>query len=405
MLTPAKITNHHFEASGRNAYKADGVDSFIKEVAESYEQVFRENGEMYKKINLLAQRLEEYRNDEDNIRNALLTAQRAAEKITRDAQEKADQLVAEVTERTNTENERLDAAAKEMLTKAKYQADYIVEEAKKQADGIISKAVADSKEAAVNARSEMIKEVAALDTLKQEVTKFKQQILGEYAAQVELIEKLPELVVEKMTEAEEVKEEPEEETTEETKEEPAQQETVEEPKAEAVAEEKEIVIEEVPAKNEEVPFEESAEEAAASEAREAESMDVERLQQMIEETEDTDAESDTSFDEEDESAEPETEAAEFVVPDIDEASNEELDKIVDDYGTEPETKAQDVMFTKPKKNDESDRDGFRLKFENIDSYAVSDSDGNYLDDLDDDDLDDDENDSGFATKLKGFFRK
>ena len=405
MLTPAKITNHHFEASGRNAYKADGVDSFIKEVAESYEQVFRENGEMYKKINLLAQRLEEYRNDEDNIRNALLTAQRAAEKITRDAQEKADQLVAEVTERTNTENERLDAAAKEMLTKAKYQADYIVEEAKKQADGIISKAVADSKEAAVNARSEMIKEVAALDTLKQEVTKFKQQILGEYAAQVELIEKLPELVVEKMTEAEEVKEEPEEETTEETKEEPAQQETVEEPKAEPVAEEKEIVIEEVPAKNEEVPFEESAEEAAASEAREAESMDVERLQQMIEETEDTDAESDTSFDEEDESAEPETEAAEFVVPDIDEASNEELDKIVDDYGTEPESKAQDVMFTKPKKNDESDRDGFRLKFENIDSYAVSDSDGNYLDDLDDDDLDDDDNDSGFATKLKGFFRK
>ncbi len=405
MLTPAKITNHHFEASGRNAYKADGVDSFIKEVAESYEQVFRENGEMYKKINLLAQRLEEYRNDEDNIRNALLTAQRAAEKITRDAQEKADQLVAEVTERTNTENERLDAAAKEMLTKAKYQADYIVEEAKKQADGIISKAVADSKEAAVNARSEMIKEVAALDTLKQEVTKFKQQILGEYAAQVELIEKLPELVLEKMTEAEEVKEEPEEETTEETKEEPAQQETVEEPKAEPVAEEKEIVIEEVPAKNEEVPFEESAEEAAASEAREAESMDVERLQQMIEETEDTDAESDTSFDEEDESAEPETEAAEFVVPDIDEASNEELDKIVDDYGTEPESKAQDVMFTKPKKNDESDRDGFRLKFENIDSYAVSDSDGNYLDDLDDDDLDDDDNDSGFATKLKGFFRK
>lgn len=398
MLTPAKITNHHFEASGRNAYKADSVDSFIKEVAESYEQVFRENGEMYKKINLLAQRLEEYRNDEDNIRNALLTAQRAAEKITREAQEKADQLVAEVTERTNTENEKLDAAAKEMLTKAKYQADYIVEEAKKQADEIVDKAVADSKEAAVNARSEMVKEVAALDTLKQEVTKFKQQILGEYAAQVELIEKLPEVVVEKMTEAEEVKEEPAEE--------PAQQELAEEPKTEPVVEEKEIVIEEVPAKKEEVPFEESAEEAPASEAREAESMDVEHLQQMIEETEDTDAESDTSFDEEDdEPAEPETEATEFVVPDIDEASNEELDKIVDDYGTESESKAQDIMFTKPKKNDESDKDGFRLKFENIDSYAASDSDGNYLDDLDDDDLDDDDNDSGFATKLKGFFRK
>ena len=128
MLTPAKITNHHFEASGRNAYKAESVDSFIKEVADSYEQMFRENGEMYKKINLLAQRLEEYRNDEDNIRNALLTAQRAAEKITKEAQDKADKLLADVQERTDSENERLDAAAKEILAKAKYQADYIVEE-------------------------------------------------------------------------------------------------------------------------------------------------------------------------------------------------------------------------------------------------------------------------------------
>ena len=205
MLTPAKITNHHFEASGRNAYKAESVDSFIKEVADSYEQMFRENGEMYKKINLLAQRLEEYRNDEDNIRNALLTAQRAAEKITKEAQDKADKLLADVQERTDSENERLDAAAKEMLAKAKYQADYIVEEAQKQAKEIVEKAVVESKEASVNARSDMIKELAALETMKQEVTKFKQQILGEYAAQVELINNLPEVVIEQTNKAEEEK--------------------------------------------------------------------------------------------------------------------------------------------------------------------------------------------------------
>ena len=81
MLKPAKITNHNFEASGRNAYKAESVDTFIREVAESYEQMFRENGEMFKKINLLAQRLEEYRNDEDNIRNCLLYTSDAADDV------------------------------------------------------------------------------------------------------------------------------------------------------------------------------------------------------------------------------------------------------------------------------------------------------------------------------------
>lgn len=396
MLTPAKITNHHFEASGRNAYKAESVDSFIKEVAESYEQVFRENGEMFKKINLLAQRLEEYRNDEDNIRNALLTAQRAAEKITKDAKEKADQLVAEVTERTNTENEKLDAAAKEILSKAKYQADSIVAEAQKQAQEIVEKAVTDSKEASVNARSDMIKELAALETMKQEVTKFKQQILGEYAAQLELINKLPEVVIEKV-EAQQEAEKPAEEP-------------IEEP-VEEVAEETAEVVEEAPAeepKEEQTPFvEETVEEAKAPEAREAETMDVEHLQQMIDETEDTDAESDDSFEEEEDEETEEvdnTEPGEFVVPDIDEASDEELDKIVDDYDAETKSEPADIMFTKPRRNND-DNEGFKLKFENIDSYAATDSDDNYLDDLEDDDLDDDGNDGGFAGKLKGFFRK
>lgn len=396
MLTPAKITNHHFEASGRNAYKAESVDSFIKEVAESYEQMFRENGEMYKKINLLAQRLEEYRNDEDNIRNALLTAQRAAEKITKEAQDKADKLLAEVQARTDTENERLDAAAKEMLTKAKYQADYIVEEAQKQAKEIVEKAVVESKEASVNARSDMIKELAALETMKQEVTKFKQQILGEYAAQVELINKLPEVVIEQMNKEEEEKAE-------------AEEAPVEEPVAEVKAEEEaETAVEEAEPEtdNTTVPFEESAEEVKASEAREAEDMDVGHLQQMIEDTEDTDAESDTSYeeDEDEEETEESQEPAEFIVPDIDDASDEELDRIVVDYGIEGKPEPKDIMFTKPRKN-EDDREGFKLKFENIDSYAVDDSDDNYLDDLDDDDLDDDDSDGGIAGKIKGFFRK
>ena len=395
MLTPAKITNHHFEASGRNAYKADSVDSFIQEVAESYEQMFRENGEMFKKINLLAQRLEEYRKDEDNIRNALLTAQRAAEKITHDAQEKADKLVAEVQQRTDTENERLDQAAKDMLSNAKYQAEAIVAQAQQQAEEIINKAITDSKEASVNARSDMIKELAALETMKQEVTKFKQQILGEYAAQVELINKLPEVVIEQMTAEEEAK------AAEETAE------VIEEKAEEPVEEIAEPAEEETPESNEgESDIEEKPEEIKAPEAREAESMDVEHLQQMIEETEDTDAESDPSYDEdeEEEAEATDSDSAEFVVPDIDEASDEELDKIVDDYGTETKSEPADIMFTKPRRAN-SDNDGFTLKFENIDSYAADDSDDNYLDDLDDDDLDDDDNNGGFAGKLKGFFRK
>ena len=154
------------------------------------------------------------------------------------------------------------------------------------------------------------------------------------------------------------------------------------------------------------PFEETVEEVKAPEAREAESMDVEHLQQMIYETEDTDAESDPTYEEDDadEDVEETAESAEFVVPNIDDASDEELDKIVDDFDKEEKPEPQDIMFTKLK-NDQKEKDGFKLKFENIDSYAADDSDNGYLDDLDDDDLDDDGNDGGLAGKIKGFFRK
>ena len=180
MLTPAKIKNHHFEAAGRNAYKADSVDSFFEEVAASYEQMFRENGEMYKKISLLAERLEEYRNDEDNIRNALLTAQRMSEQIQREAREKADTLVSEAQARAVAENARVDAETNEMMAQANYQAQAIVSEAKKQAEKIIYDATHESKEAAISARDWMIKEEAALEMMRVEVTKFKKQILDSY---------------------------------------------------------------------------------------------------------------------------------------------------------------------------------------------------------------------------------
>lgn len=398
MLTPTKILNHHFEPSGRNAYKAESVDSFFKEVSESYEQMFRENGEMYKKINLLAQRLEEYRNDEDNIRNALLTAQRAAEKITREAQEKADALVAEVTERTSTEHEKLDAAARELLSNAQNQASSLVREAQEKAAEIINNAVADSKRAAVEARSDMIKEVAALETMKQEISKFKQQILSQYAAQVELITQLPEIAIEAEEEA--VEEPVAEEIVEE---EPiAQEAPVEETVAEeATAEEEAVEEEPVQEDNDEIVIEkaQTTTETVTVET-EDDTLDVEKLRELIDD--DEEIQEDT---EDDEAVEEET-TGEFIVPDIDDdTSEEELKKLVDDFDDNSESEAPDIEFSKAKPFND-DKEGFKLRFENIDSYAESDSEGNYLDDLDDDDdLDGDDENGGFAAKFKGFFRK
>lgn len=378
MLTPAKIKNHHFDASGRNAYKATSVDAFFEEVSESYEQMFRENGEMYKKIGLLAERIEEYRKDEDNIRNALLTAQRMAEKITNEAQAKADALLGDAEERAKTENDRIDAVINDKLQQAEYQAQAIIAEAQAQAEKMVYDATYDSKSAAVSARDTMIKEEAALEMMKVEVTKFKQQILDAYNEQLALIEQLPEVVYAKFEE---------EKKAEEAAEEVAEEEVVEEP-----AEEEAPVVEETA---EEIVPEEVAEEAA-----EEKEIDVEQLQQMIDETIDTDIEDEAVEEEtEEEEAAVEFESEEYIVPDIDEAE-EEVEKLSQEISQEG---SGDIMFTKPRRDNEET--GFKVNLDNIPTYGNAEEiDDDEIDDFDDDD-DDDDNGGGFSSKLKGFFRK
>lgn len=393
MLTPAKIKNHHFEASGRNAYKADGVDRFFEEVADSYEQMFRENGEMYKKISLLAERLEEYRNDEDNIRNALLTAQRMAEQIQREAREKSDALVSEAQARAVAENARVDAQTTEMLTAATYQAQSIVAEANKQAAKIIDDATRESKEAAISARDWMIKEEAALEMMKIEVTKFKKQILDSYAQQLELIETLPEIVYAQ------IDAEKEAEAVAVIEEEPVVE--------EAVAEEP--VVEEAPAFAEEeiaavAAFEAYEEEVTVGEIpveEEDAGVDVDTLQQMITETEDTDLDDEPIVYEEEVETFEEISDEELVIPEVDDGASADLDEIVDYFS---DKNKGDVMFTKPEKNEKAG--GFSLNVDKISAYDTK-GDAEFEADEFDEEFDDDDNNDGddLASKFKSFFKK
>ncbi|MBO5420770.1 MAG: DivIVA domain-containing protein [Clostridia bacterium] len=393
MLTPAKIKNHHFEASGRNAYKADSVDSFFEEVAASYEQMFRENGEMYKKISLLAERLEEYRNDEDNIRNALLTAQRMSEQIQREAREKSDAMLSEAQARAVAENARIDAQTNEMMAAATYQAQAIIEEAKKQAEKIIYDATRESKEAAISARDWMIKEEAALEMMKIEVTKFKKQILDSYSQQLELIETIPEIVYAQIDAEKEAVEEvaPVEEAEEAVAEEPV----VEEPAVEEAVAEEPVIAPVIEQEEEELVQEDV-------DAEEAAEVDVDTLQQMIVETEDTDLEEeheDYDDDDDDIIIFDETPDEGFVIPEVDDGASDDLDAIVG-YFSENSNQA-DIPFTKPERKE----GGFNLDVDKVSTYEAAGDIEFEADEFDEEFDDDDDKGDDLASKFKSFFKK
>ncbi|HOL79632.1 MAG TPA: DivIVA domain-containing protein, partial [Clostridiales bacterium] len=85
MLTPDKIKSQSFNLIDGQAYSKSEVDAFLEEVSRSYAQMFQENGELLRKISILATRIEEYRREEDIIKKSLAAAQRSAEKLMADA--------------------------------------------------------------------------------------------------------------------------------------------------------------------------------------------------------------------------------------------------------------------------------------------------------------------------------
>lgn len=102
MLTIDEIKNVTFRNAKKNGYLDEDVDSFIDEVIESFEQLKKEKTNLVHKIDVLATRVEQYRADEETVRNALLASQKVADACIREAKEKAAKIVREAEAKAQT---------------------------------------------------------------------------------------------------------------------------------------------------------------------------------------------------------------------------------------------------------------------------------------------------------------
>ncbi len=213
MMTPSQLRQYEFKSAGRNAYKAEEVDAFFAEVLISYERMYRENSELIKRVSLLADRLEQYKKDEVDIKQAVLSAQKAADIIVRDAQA--------ASEDAKLEAEALLAAAKGeaqiikedaekqaiadsdlLMSMARDKAEEILNRAKEKAHGILIAANDSASDAMGAANRTVTSESLHYEMLKKEVAEFRASILAQYKAHIEMISKLPEIAVEEASKIE-----------------------------------------------------------------------------------------------------------------------------------------------------------------------------------------------------------
>lgn len=215
MITPNQIREKNLATVQSGGYDREEVNELLAEIVESYESVYEENRELYRKMEILAGKIEEYRSEEDSIKTALITAQKMADRITKDAKEKAeeqlaksadtaqqtvldakekaDKMISEArTYAANFTKEKQDAA-ESIISEAEEKANEAIDGAKVVAQNILNQAKQLSDELVTKAKAEKEYHEDLVSKLKSESNGFKNSLMSLYETQMDRLREMVEL--------------------------------------------------------------------------------------------------------------------------------------------------------------------------------------------------------------------
>lgn len=169
-------------------FKKEEVEEYLGDLARQFSQLKKENEDLEKKLQVCADKIREYREDEDALKDALLGAQKTGNAIIAESKEKAANIVKEAEEKAADRKQEAD----DYVADKKAEAEKIIEDAlaeKKRIEAEAKKA-ADDIHAQMEIQTELDKEVLA--RTKREAEDFRTRIIVEYRQHMDLIKKIPE---------------------------------------------------------------------------------------------------------------------------------------------------------------------------------------------------------------------
>lgn len=186
------IKDRRFEKATFNGYKTDDVDDFLKEVSNEFAQLQKEKNELERKLEVLADKIREYRDDEDALKDALLMAQKQGNQIISDAKDVAAKLKKETDETVAKQLADAKAKSEKMIKDADDYAKRMTKESNERADKLVKDArdKADEIKELMQCQTEIQQTV--LQKTRKEADEYRNRIISAYKAQIEIINKLPE---------------------------------------------------------------------------------------------------------------------------------------------------------------------------------------------------------------------
>lgn len=93
MFTPQQIDQIAFNRVAFGGYDMQAVDEFLEPLTEDYVTLYKENALLKSKMKVLVSKLEEYRNNEASMKDAIVNAQKTCDMMVKDAEAKCTQML------------------------------------------------------------------------------------------------------------------------------------------------------------------------------------------------------------------------------------------------------------------------------------------------------------------------
>lgn len=161
MISANDIKERKFEKAAFG-YKQEDIDDFLAELINELDEMDAEREDLHSKIQILADKVREYRQDEEALKDALLGAQKQGHQVVAEAQQKADEIIAKAEER-----------AKALIDEATVQHEAAMEKNK----------------------AEIAKEKENLVEAQKQVSEFKKTLFDMYKTHLEMISAMPEIEI------------------------------------------------------------------------------------------------------------------------------------------------------------------------------------------------------------------
>lgn len=193
----------------QNGYNTKEVDSVLSECALTIDAYQKENEELYRKMELLAAKIEEYRLEENAIKTALVTAEKMAEKIKKEsndeatelleksrqeadstvssAKTEADKIISSAREYSSTLIEDKTNEASEIITNAQNKANEAINSAKIVAQDILDQAKQISEDLISKSKAEKEAYEILTNTIKSDAKEFIEKVKALYNAELEAL--------------------------------------------------------------------------------------------------------------------------------------------------------------------------------------------------------------------------